>query len=244
MNPKDSQSAYESVMVSNIDLGCADTSVDIVKVSNRIQDDEGNLSTQIFDKHEEWSHAEFFRVKFDGKPYEIAPGKTKLFPRFVAEHFAKHLADHLLQKKEDQTGRKGLVQSAVERPKVLSQILVEVNNDIVTTPEPNPAVTPAPEAQEPRMEQVDTGAIEDAGVVPNIAVGDLKPEPPTLAELLKVAGEDPDKIDRIPIEETSISDDKKPLPTRKQLIELCYQQSIDITGMENKAELIEKLKRG
>lgn len=233
MNPTDSQKAYESVLVANIDLGCSDTATDIIKVSNRIQDDEGNISTQIYDKHEEWNHADYFRVKFDGKPYEIAPGKTKLFPRFVAEHFAKHLADHLLQKKEDQTGRKGLVQSTVERPKVLAQIIVEVNQDIeIASPEPEP------------QREVDTLPVEDAGVVPNTAVGELKPEPPTLAELLKVAGEDPNKVDRIPIEETSIVDDKKPLPTRKQLIELCYQQNIDITGMENKAELIEKLKRG
>ncbi len=240
MNPTDSQTAYESVMVSNIDLGCSEISIDIVKVSNRIQDDEGNISTQIFDKHEEWNHADSFRVKFDGKPYEVAPGKTKLLPRFVAEHFAKHLADHLLQKKEDETGRRGLVQSTVERPKVLAQIIVEVNQDIqISQPEvathtpPDPVTTP-----------VDSLPVEDAGIVPNPAIGDLKAEPPTLAELLKVAGEDPEKVDRIPIGETSISDDKKPLPTRKQLIELCYNQSIDITGMEPKAELIEKLKRG
>lgn len=234
MNPTDSQKAYESVMVSNIDLGCSATSVDIIKISNRIQDDEGNISTQIFDKHEEWNHAEFFRVKYDGKPYEVAPGKTKLFPRFVAEHFAKHLADHMLQKKEDETGRKGLVQSAVERPKVLDKILTELNNEV-----PESLTTP-----EPPLDPIDTTPVEDAGTVPPTAVGDLKPEPPTLAQLLIVAGEDPDKVDRIPIEETSIVDDKKPLPTRKQLIELCYQQSVDITGTENKAELIEKLKRG
>lgn len=237
MNPTDSQKAYESVMVSNIDLGCSETSVDIVKVSNRVQDDEGNLSTQIFDKHEEWNHADFFRVKFDGKPYEVAPGKTKLFPRFVAEHFAKHLADHLLQKKENATNRKGLVQSPVERPKVLAQIIVEVNQDIQTSPADVPVDQTVTQLE-------DNLPTEDAGVVPNTAIGELKPEPPTLEELLRVAGEDPTKVDRIPIEETSISDDKKPLPTRKQLIELCYQQSIDITGMETKAELIEKLKRG
>ncbi len=155
-------------------------------------------------------------------------------PRFVAEHFAKHLADHLLQKKEEETGRRGLVQSPIERPNMLKQILTEVNNELVMSPVPTPASEPLQ----------DTTPTEDAGVVPNGAIGTLVPEPPTLADVMRVAGEDPDKVDKIPVEETSITDDKKPLPTRRQLIELCYNQSIDIVGTETKAELIEKLKRG
>lgn len=226
--------SYTPVIVANIDIGCNETSVDIIKVSNRVVDDEGNVSTQIYDKQEQWNHKDYFRVKFDGKPYMIEPGKTKPLPRFVAEHFAKHLADHLLQKKEAETGRHGLVNSIVERPKILSQILTEFNENV--TPEvANSTVS---------EEVVDNDPVVDDGVVPNPAVGNLKPEPPTLRELLVVAGEDPDKVDRIPIEDTSIVDDKKPTPTRKQLIELCYEQHIDIIGTENKAELIEKLKRG
>jgi hypothetical protein len=92
--------------------------------------------------------------------------------------------------------------------------------------------------------EVDNDPIEDAGVVPNTAVGTLKPEPPTLKEVLLVAGEDPNHVDKVPVSETSIVDDKKPQPTRKQLIEMCYNQSIDINGTETKAQLIEKLKRG
>lgn len=237
MNPTaNDQSVYETVLVANIDIGCNETSVDIVKVSNRIVDDEGNVASQIYDKHEEWKHTDYFQVKYDGKPYIIEPGKTKHLPRFVAEHFAKHLADHLLQKLENETGRKGLVQSSIERPKMLKQILTEMNENI--TPEVSLAAVEQP------VVPVDNDPVVDAGVVPNTAIGDLKPEPLTLAELLKVAGEDPDKVDRIPLEDTSLVDDKKPLPTRKQLIELCYEQSIEITGTENKATLIEKLKRG
>lgn len=226
------ENQYDSVMVANIDVGCTDVTEDIVKVSNRIADEDGAVSTQIYDKHETWNHADYFQVKFDGKPYSIAPGKTKLLPRFIAEHFAKHLADHILQKKEIETGRRGLVQSPVERPKLINEILTEVNADIETPPPPQAET------------EVDSGPVEDAGVVPNTAVGDLKPEPPTLEEIMKVAGEDPNKVDKIPIEETSITDEKKPTPTRKQLIELCYQQNIDITGTENKAQLIEKLLKG
>jgi hypothetical protein len=236
MNPTaNDQSVYETVLVANIDIACDESSVDIVKVSNRVVDDEGNVASQIYDKHEEWQHADHFMVKYDGKPYIIEPGKTKHLPRFVAEHFAKHLADHLLQKMEKETGRKGLVQSSVERPKMLSQILTEMNDNI--TPEVSQAAVEQPVV-------VDTDPVVDAGIVPNTALGELKAEPLTLAELLKVAGEDPDKIDRVPLEDTSIIDDNKPTPTRKQLIELCYDQSIEITGTENKAMLIEKLKRG
>lgn len=235
MNPEPTTNVYDSVLVANTDIGCQDVSVDIVKVSNRLVDDEGNVSTQIYDKEERWSHADFFQVKFDGKPYQIEPGRTKHLPRFVAEHFAKHLADHLLQKLEVETGRKGLVTSSVERPKVIGQILTELNDNI--------SVEVANETVA-QSEPIDTDPVVDDGVVPNTALGNLTAEPPTLADLLKVAGEDPNKVDRIPLEETSIVDEKKPQPTRKQLIEMCYNQSIDITGTENKAELIEKLKRG
>ena len=234
MNPAENQ--YDSVLVANIDIACSDVSVDITKVSNRVMDDQGIVVTDISDRQEEWNHADFFQVKYDGKPYSIAPGQTKHLPRFVAEHFAKHLADHLLQKMELATERKGLVQSPIERPKILKQILTELTETpIASTPiTPEPILTKA----------VDTDPVLDEGLIPNPAIGVLKPEPPTLADLLKVAGEDPDKVDRVPIEDTSITDDKKPQPTRKQLIELCYQQSIDITGTENKAQLIEKLLKG
>lgn len=237
MNPQMKSDVYATVLVANIDIGCNEQSVDVVKVSNRVVDDEGNVATQIFDKHEEWNHTEYFQVKFDGKPYRVAPGKTALLPRFVAEHFAKHLADHLLQKKEDETGRRGLVQSPLERPKALSQILREVNNELLEAPVTASTVVDAPE-------QPDVGPVEDAGVVPNPALGTLVPEPPTLDELLEVAGETQVESDVPPLAETSISDPAKPEPTRKQLIELCHQQNIDITGKENKAQLIEKLKRG
>lgn len=235
MTPDVVENAYDSILVANIDIGCSDESVDITKISTRNVDPDGNFSTSIFDKQESWNHAHYFQVKFDGKPYQIEPGKTKYLPRFVAEHFAKHLADHILQKMEQSTGRIGLVQSSLERPRVLKQILNEVNADTVPTTQNVPVA---------QSTEVDNDPVEDAGVVPNTAVGTLKPEPPTLEEVLLVAGEDPNHVDKIPVSETSIVDDKKPQPTRKQLIEMCYNQSIDITGTETKAQLIEKLKRG
>ena len=235
MTPDVVENAYDSILVANIDIGCSDESVDIVKVSMRNVDPEGNASTSVFDKEESWNHEHYFQVKFDGKPYQIEPGKTKYLPRFVAEHFAKHLADHLLQKMEQNTGRNGLVQSSVERPRILKQILNEVNADIVHTTINTPVA---------QSDTIDKDPVVDAGVVPNAAIGTLKAEPPTLEEVLIVAGEDPKHIDKIPTNETSIVDDKKPQPTRKQLIEMCYSQSIDIVGTENKAQLIEKLKRG
>lgn len=235
MTPQADTNAYDSVLVANIDIGCTDTSVDIVKYSNRVVDEQGNVSSEIYDKEERWDHASFFQVKFDGKPYRIEPGKTSHLPRFVAEQFAKHLADHLLQKMEKETGRNGLVQSSVERPKIIAQILTELNTNITTDVANESVAQPEP---------VDTDPVVDEGVVANTALGNLTAEPPTLAQILKVAGEDPDKVDRIPLADTSIVDDKKPQPTRKQLIEMCYNQSIDIIGTESKADLIDKLLKG
>jgi hypothetical protein len=124
-----------------------------------------------------FDHSQYFEVRYNGQPFRILPGETRIFPRYIAEHFAKHLADHMLQKMEDEeertakeqgrSPRKGLVQSNVERPKVLNQILkVEV------------WFLEGQTADQANDSNVYDGApATDLGHVPNYALGTLKAEP-------------------------------------------------------------------
>ena len=66
------------LIVRNIDVDCS-------------QEDEG------------FNHKDCFRVNWGGKPYSITPGESKRFPRFLAEHYAKHLANHIYDISEDKS---------------------------------------------------------------------------------------------------------------------------------------------
>lgn len=75
--------------------------------------------------------SEYFEVKWGGYSYGIAAGETRTFPRFIAEHFAKHLADQILLRKEkthkQDTGKDKLfLNSRRERPLVIKSIIVGV----------------------------------------------------------------------------------------------------------------------
>ena len=56
-----------------------------------------------------------FVVAFDRVPHSINAGETRIFPRYLADHIAKHMADHILTKS------KKLVRDAT-RPKILEEI--------------------------------------------------------------------------------------------------------------------------
>lgn len=56
-----------------------------------------------------------FVVAFDRVPHSINAGETRIFPRYLADHIAKHMADHILVK------QKKLIKD-VTRPKILEEI--------------------------------------------------------------------------------------------------------------------------
>jgi len=45
-----------------------------------------------------------FVGQWDGVPYPIKAGETKQFPKFLAEHLAKHLVDRILIDKNEDYG--------------------------------------------------------------------------------------------------------------------------------------------
>lgn len=75
------------------------------------------------------------RVDSAGRPTNAAPfiieaGKTRMFPRYIAEHYAKHLADHMLTAKEIDINHK------VERPKLLTEIIRGIRESSVDPAQP------------------------------------------------------------------------------------------------------------
>jgi hypothetical protein len=59
---------------------------------------------------------ETFVVSFDKIPHSVEAGQTRIFPRYLADHYAKHLADHIL------TRQKLSVNDPRERPKIIEEI--------------------------------------------------------------------------------------------------------------------------
>lgn len=185
---------HDSVAVTNVDVNCHESTLFTVERSIPVAPTPGENNPMNIPRHQSqqqessFEHSEYFEVRYNSQPFRILPGETKIFPRYIAEHFAKHLADHMLQKMEDEeernakklgrSPRKGLVQSNVERPKMLDSIL-EVKVWFLDGVQ-----------QDMGVPQADNGAPAlDIGNVPNYAMGNLKPEPKSAEQILAEAGE-------------------------------------------------------
>lgn len=108
-----------------------------------------------------------FVVSFDKVPHEIRAGETRIFPRYLADHYAKHLADHILTRSKkqvkDPTRPKILeeiykgVKESYAAPKVETQgdsvnKVVQEANPLVPTPAPTPPPTKSVPAKKTRKE--------------------------------------------------------------------------------------------
>lgn len=190
-----------------------------------------DLSCNDIDSEEGWSHADFFQVKWGGQPHRIAPGETRRMPRYVAEHYAKHLADHMLQKMEVETGRQFLVNGAIERPNMLKRIIMGVDEYFLQQTAQTGVSEGEKVAQEvDRMnpEEKET----DLGVIPDPMVGVLKEEPKAV----------PIEDDNSLKEKSSLFDAKKDKPSRGAMIKECANLGIDWSMKNTNAELEAKLK--
>lgn len=54
-------------------------------------------------------------IRWGSKDYYVKAGSTKPYPRFLAEHFAKHLADKMLQKNNQPIRDEGLRAALIKR---------------------------------------------------------------------------------------------------------------------------------
>lgn len=62
-------------------------------------------------------------------PISIDAGKTRMFPRYLANHYAKHLANHMLHARELQ------VSDRRERPKLMQEIIRGVKESFAGVPQ-------------------------------------------------------------------------------------------------------------
>lgn len=182
-----------------------------------------DVNCDVIDTEFGYPHKDYFQVKWHGRPHRIPPGKTKRMPRFLAEHFAKHLADHLLTKKEEETGKQGLLNHPQERPKIISQILIGVDEWYLGDNE-----TDAGQQVEDMVEELNPNdkAI-DLGVVPNKVMGVLV-ETPKIEDF-----KEPDKPEEQP---------KEGEKSREDLIKECIDLGIEIKGSETLEQLTDKIK--
>jgi hypothetical protein len=95
-----------------------------------------DLDCDYYDTENNYSHSDYFEVRWNKQPFRVKPGETRRYPRNIAEQNAKHIADQILIKKCEKA-KKNLLNHPVERPKVLNEILIRVedyyNQDSVPT---------------------------------------------------------------------------------------------------------------
>jgi hypothetical protein len=116
----------DTLLVRNVDVGCDEVSVDFLKTTKTVIDEDGNRMTEFVEIPFTFNHAEEFQVRWGGQKFRIAPGEVRKMPRSIAEHYAKHLANHVLAKREIEEEKAGLINNPIERPKVLAEILIGV----------------------------------------------------------------------------------------------------------------------
>jgi len=207
------------MIVHNIDVGCEDKTQDMVIRHKEVFDEamEKNKTISIREP-EEWSHKDYFQVKWDGHPHRIGPGETKRMPRYIANQFKKHLTDHILIKREEETGQKGLMQNKIERVKVEEQIIIGVDTYLHEDDE------------KPSDGEIAARKVEELNKPKEEAPKPSKPIEPLLKKK-------PSNVAK-----TSVWDKDKPNPTRKELLKECEANDIETTGKETVDELIGKIK--
>lgn len=157
---------------------------DIVEVTNI------DINCELLDPEIHIHGKNIATVRYDNIPHDIEVGKTRLFPGYLAVHYAKHLVDHIL------TARKKPTNDAILRPKLINEILGDIKESFSSPVTKTPGEVTAEKVQEVNKERElpamdvgtdsnPTGEVAPAEVLPetyNGGVTEVK-EPPTNAEL-------------------------------------------------------------
>lgn len=123
--PTNKNNENDTLYVKNTDLECNEITYDSVRVSERWRDPEsGRVVTQFKDVSYQFDHSKGFQVRWSGQPFTVQPGEIAKMPRFLAEHFAYHLANHMLEKKGREMKRT-LMNDPIWRPKILAEIIIK-----------------------------------------------------------------------------------------------------------------------
>lgn len=162
-----------------------------------------------------------FTKKWGGVSRTVKAHQTVEYPRFLAEHIAKHLADFILQVKAYQYKKKYgkdimLVRNKKEREKVMSLIVRNVTSFYLPADDGTTVTQKVAEAtEEERKNTLDLGEVEDD----------------TMGRLL-----DDVTIDDVP-EARRVSPDL----TKQQIMEQLDVLGVEYSDRETKAELLKKM---
>jgi len=227
--------AQDILIVRNIDVDCNEITSEVIKVRRAgIDEETGKRTTYENDGTDEWSHSDFFQVRWSNVPHRIKPGETRRMPRYIAEHFAKHLADHMLQKMEKETKRINLMQNPVERPKMLSQIIIGVDEYFLQGEEVDDGERVAQEVEQlnRREKEIDLGDVESP------MMGKLDAPEDDVDDVISAVKQDEKSAE--PVEE--VTDAEKPLPKRSELMSECKKLGIKFKVTETSKELASKIR--
>lgn len=192
---------------------------------------------------------EDFTAQWGGQPFIIKNGERKIFPRFVAEHMAKHMADRYLlleeKRRETEQGGKKLNYSLLNnkdmRTEAVNAILPEVYQYYLQQPNQTEEQKTAQRTEEANADADFNRQAADMGEVPNKALGTLSDKPiplqtppvPTMPQPPAPAG--------APQAQYSMTDPKLPKPSVQQLREDADKLGIDYTEADSIDDLWAKI---
>lgn len=212
-----------------------------------------------------------FEVKWGGFPYRLQSGEKHIFPRFIAEHFAKHLADAILLRREKVLQDKDpdhkhhpMLNHPVERPKIIAMINLGVYQYFQQGQTEDPAAAAARIIQEtnsnvpstsiPQAPEQTEEFFEDMGLVPDRAMGELAAPPAPVpsdisATMAPLPPEAPvndgsliDDTNVVPAQDAAPTTATKPKRTRAELVDEAEKLGLQFTSKTTVDELERMIK--
>jgi hypothetical protein len=181
--------------VHNIDIGCSDITYDTLRMTEKWRDPDPesrrHIVTRFRDVTNKYDHSKGFTAKLSNHPFTIPPNGTMRLPRYIGQHYAEKLADHMLDKMGVDKMKRN---DPIERPAMLARIIVKIEPFMALMPETvgdraaqevaalNPSVKPfvddtskqgeMPELSEAEVNPTDMKVVEGLG---NLRVNDIEP---------------------------------------------------------------------
>jgi hypothetical protein len=119
--PVQKNNENDTLYITNIDTDCSEDTYDAVRVSERWRDPEsGRIITTFKELNYHFNHADGFQVRWAGQPFTLKPGETAKMPRYLGEHFAEHLINHMLDK-EGPNARS----NPLKRPAMIAKVIIK-----------------------------------------------------------------------------------------------------------------------
>lgn len=174
-----------------------------------------------------------FSEKWGGEWFSVPANGEKVYPRFLAQHLAKHITNAALLEKEEQMARDqgvsnlkhSLLNNTDMRSALEAQILPKVYQYYLDQPHQSEAERLAKQIEETNINYVTQRQTENSPPPAEIAEDPVINKPTTGTTT-----------------EVSLFDKRKSKPTKLQLIEDCEQLGIKLKGNESYGQLLALIK--